>query len=149
MDTAPQRGAQLCRIAYIADDHRNERTAYAVGYSTELGEHMAQRVQVLLEDDIDGSTASETVTFGLDGVTYEIDLNEDNATALRDALAAYVGAGRRAGGRRSTGRRKSSGSSSSSGTSEIREWARANGYEVSERGRISADVKDAYEKATS
>lgn len=110
---------------------------------------MAQRVQVLLEDDIDGSTASETVTFGLDGVTYEIDLNEDNATALRDALAAYVGAGRRAGGRRSTGRRKSSGSSSSSGTSEIREWARANGYEVSERGRISADVKDAYEKATS
>ena len=107
---------------------------------------MAQRVQVLLEDDIDGSTASETVTFGLDGVTYEIDLNEGNATALRDALAAYVGAGRRAGGRRSTGRRKSA-SGSSNGTSEIREWARANGYEVSERGRISADVKDAYEKA--
>lgn len=109
---------------------------------------MAQRVQVILEDDIEGGPADETITFGLDGVTYEIDLNEGNATALRDSLAAYVGAGRRAGGRRSTGRRKSA-SSSSNGTSEIREWARANGYEVSERGRISADVKDAYEKATS
>jgi len=112
---------------------------------------MAQRVQVILEDDIDGGPADETVTFGLDGATYEIDLNERNAAALRDAMAAYVGAGRRSGGRRST-RRKSSdsgSSSSSSGTSEIREWARANGYEVSERGRISAEVKAAYEKATS
>ncbi|GAA1234483.1 MULTISPECIES: Lsr2 family protein [Janibacter] len=112
---------------------------------------MAQRVQVILEDDIDGGPADETVTFGLDGATYEIDLNERNAAALRDAMAAYVGAGRRSGGRRST-RRKSSdsgSSSSSSGTSEIREWARANGYEVSERGRISAEVKEAYEKATS
>lgn len=116
--------------------------------AAELVEHMVQRVQVLLEDDIDGGAADETVTFGLDGVTYEIDLNEDNAAALRDAMAAYVGAGRRAGGRRSTGRRKSSASSSSNGTSEIREWARANGYDVSERGRISADVKDAYEKTT-
>ncbi|WP_201465522.1 histone-like nucleoid-structuring protein Lsr2 [Janibacter melonis] len=111
---------------------------------------MAQRVQVILEDDIDGGPADETVTFGLDGATYEIDLNERNAAALRDAMAAYVGAGRRSGGRRSTRRKSSdSGSSSSSGTSEIREWARANGYEVSERGRISAEVKAAYEKATS
>ncbi|OAB87571.1 hypothetical protein AWH69_05785 [Janibacter melonis] len=111
---------------------------------------MAQRVQVILEDDIDGGPADETVTFGLDGATYEIDLNERNAAALRDAMAAYVGAGRRSGGRRSTRRKSSdSGSSSSSGTSEIREWARANGYEVSERGRISAEVKEAYEKATS
>ncbi|MEX1909185.1 Lsr2 family protein [Janibacter sp. Y6] len=111
---------------------------------------MAQRVQVILEDDIDGGPADETVTFGLDGATYEIDLNERNAAALRDAMAAYVGAGRRSGGRRSTRRKSSdSGSRSSSGTSEIREWARANGYEVSERGRISAEVKEAYEKATS
>lgn len=111
---------------------------------------MAQRVQVILEDDIDGGPADETVTFGLDGATYEIDLNERNAAALRDAMAAYVGAGRRSGGRRSTRRKSSdSGSTSSSGTSEIREWARANGYEVSERGRISAEVKEAYEKATS
>lgn len=108
---------------------------------------MAQRMQVILEDDIDGGPAQETITFGLDGATYEIDLNEGNAAALRDALAAYVGAARRSGGRRSTGRRKAI-SSGSSATSEIREWAKANGYDVSERGRVSAAVKEAYEKAT-
>ena len=109
---------------------------------------MAQRVQVILDDDIDGGPADETVTFGLDGATYEIDLNDRNATALRDALAAYVGAGRRAGGRRAARRKSSGGSSSGTGTSEIREWARANGYEVNERGRISAEIKEAYEKAS-
>ena len=59
---------------------------------------MAQRVNIVLEDDIDGSAADETVTFALDGVTYEIDLTTANATALRDALAPYVGHGRRAAG---------------------------------------------------
>lgn len=103
---------------------------------------------MILDDDIDGGPADETVTFGLDGATYEIDLNERNATALRDALAAYVGAGRRAGGRRAARRKSSGGSSSGTGTSEIREWARANGYEVNERGRISAEIKEAYEKAS-
>ncbi|GAA8851032.1 Lsr2 family protein [Helicobacter pylori] len=107
---------------------------------------MAQRVQVVLEDDIDGGDASETVTFGLDGVTYEIDLNDRNAAALRDAVAPYVGAGRRVSGRRSTG--SGSGSrTSSSELAKIREWARANGHEVSDRGRISQKVRDAYAKA--
>lgn len=107
---------------------------------------MVQRTQVILEDDIEGGPAEETVTFGLDGVTYEIDLNESNASALRDAMSAYVGAGRRSGGRRST-RNSSSTSSKGSRSSEIREWARANGYEVSDRGRINAEVTEAYEKA--
>ncbi len=107
---------------------------------------MAQRVQVILEDDLDGGDATETVTFGLDGVTYEIDLNDKNAAALRDALAGYVGAGRRVAGRRRSG--SSSSSRSSSGElSKIREWARANGFEVSDRGRISQKVRDAYAKA--
>lgn len=107
---------------------------------------MAQRVQLILEDDIDGGEADETVTFGLDGVTYEIDLNASNASALRDALAGYVGAGRRVGGRRNTG-----GSTRSKGgdLSKVREWARANGYQVSDRGRISQEVQDAYAKAKS
>ena len=61
---------------------------------------MAQRVQIVLEDDVDGGVASETVTFGLDGVTYEIDLNDDNAGKLRDSLAAWVGNARRSAGRR-------------------------------------------------
>ena len=68
---------------------------------------MAQKVHIVLEDDIDGSEADETVTFGLDGTTYEIDLNDKNAAALRDALAAYVGHGRKGERRRGKGRRKS------------------------------------------
>ncbi|GAA3605541.1 Lsr2 family protein [Marihabitans asiaticum] len=106
---------------------------------------MAQRVQIILEDDLDGGPAEETVTFGLDGVTYEIDLNERNAAALRDGMARYVGNARRAGGRKQTGRKSSGGGSNE--TAKIREWAKANGYDVSERGRISAEVQEAYAKA--
>lgn len=112
---------------------------------------MAQRVQVVLEDDVDGGEASETVLFGLDGVNYEIDLNDDNASKLRDALATWVGHARRSGGRKSSGGgRKASSSGSSakrSDLSEVREWARSNGYEVSDRGRVSAQVQEAYDKA--
>ena len=109
---------------------------------------MAQRVQVLLVDDIDNTDADETVTFALDGVSYEIDLNNANAAKLRDAIAPWVGHARRAGGRKSTGR---SGSSNGGGrrkdVSAVREWARKNGHEVSERGRIPAAVQEAYDKA--
>ncbi|WP_028050643.1 Lsr2 family protein [Cellulomonas sp. URHD0024] len=106
---------------------------------------MAQKVQVLLVDDIDGGTADETVTFGLDGVTYEIDLTASHATELRDALAQWVGHARKLGGRTSSkpaarGRRSSSGDAQA-----IREWAKEHGHQVSERGRISAEVKAAYD----
>jgi len=113
---------------------------------------MAQKVMVQLIDDVDGSLADETVLFSLDGVNYEIDLNEKNAAKLRDALAPWIGNARRVGGRRTPGRRgrsgSSSGRSSSSGeAAKIREWARANGYTVSDRGRIPAEVIEAYQKA--
>ncbi|WP_129339784.1 histone-like nucleoid-structuring protein Lsr2 [Cellulomonas endophytica] len=119
---------------------------------------MAQKVQVLLVDDIDGGTADETVTFALDGVQYEIDLTSDNATKLRDELSTWVGHARKvSGGRSSSGRSSGSGSGSSGGSRSrrtsgneaqaIREWAKSNGHEVSERGRISAEVKAAYEAA--
>lgn len=108
---------------------------------------MAQRVQILLEDDLDGGEATETVTFALDGVTYEIDLSDKNAATLREALAGYIGAGRRVSGRRTSGTTTGSRSSSSGELSKIREWARANGHEVSDRGRISQKVRDAYAKA--
>jgi hypothetical protein len=110
---------------------------------------MAQRVQVLLVDDIDNSDADETVTFALDGVTYEIDLNATNAAKLRDEFAAWVGHARRAGGRKTSGR-SSSGSGAGSrrkDVSAVREWARQNGHDVSERGRIPAAVQEAYDKA--
>jgi hypothetical protein len=108
---------------------------------------MAQKVHIVLEDDLDGSPASETVSFGLDGKTYEIDLNDKNAGKLRDALAPYVGAGRSVGGVRRG--RKPSPAASSLGPSarEVRDWARSNGYAVPDRGRIPADVRSAFDAA--
>ena len=115
---------------------------------------MAQKVNVVLVDDIDGGDAAETVTFALDGVEYEIDLSEDNANKLRDALSLYTGHGRRTGGRRrsSGGEQRSTRSRSTStsdgpSASEIREWARANGHTVPDRGRVSAEVRSAYDAA--
>lgn len=107
---------------------------------------MAQRVSIILEDDLDGSPADETVTFALDGVSYEIDLNSKNAAALRDSLATYVGHARRAGGRRAPSR-STARSSSNRDLSDVREWARKNGHKVSDRGRISSEVQAAYDKA--
>ena len=110
---------------------------------------MAQKVQVTLVDDIDGSQADETVSFSLDGVSYEIDLTAARAQELRDSLAPWLGHARRAGGRKQSGRRsRSGGSSSSSEAGKIREWAKEHGYNVSERGRISAEIREAYEKAS-
>jgi hypothetical protein len=112
---------------------------------------MAQKVNIVLVDDIDGSEANETVSFGLDGTSYEIDLNDGNAAALREALAGYIGHARKVTGgtRRSSSRRSSSGGSAAAGgnTKTIREWAKENGYDVSERGRISADIQQAYDAA--
>lgn len=110
---------------------------------------MAQKVQVLLVDDIDGGTADETVTFALDGVSYEIDLTTAHATELRDALATWVGHARKVAGRSAAGR--SSGTTTrprrSSDAGAVRAWAKENGFEVSERGRISAEIREAYDAA--
>lgn len=102
---------------------------------------MARKTKVLLMDDIDGSDATSTVTFGLDGVDYEIDLNEENADELRTVLDKWTVLARRTGGRarRGTGR--------SNDAMKIRQWAAENGYEVSERGRIPADVRKAFAEA--
>ena len=104
---------------------------------------MAQRVQIILEDDYDGGTADETVSFALDGAEYEIDLSSKNAGGLRDALAPWVSHARKIGGRR----KRATKATGSASTSDIRAWALAHGHEVSSRGRVSADVRDAYEKA--
>ena len=109
---------------------------------------MAQKVNIVLVDDLDGTEATETVSFGLDGTTYEIDLNDANAASLREALSGYVGHARKVAGGGRRARRSSGGSSSSSSnTKDVREWAKAQGMEVSERGRISADVQQAYDAA--
>ncbi len=111
---------------------------------------MAQRVQIVLEDDVDGGAAAETVTFGLDGVSYEIDLSDKNAVKLRDDLATWIGHARRSGGRRAAGRRAAGSSNTPSRRSDlaaVRAWARQNGHQVSDRGRVSAAVQEAYDKA--
>jgi nucleoid-associated protein Lsr2 len=116
---------------------------------------MAQKVQVLLVDDLDGGEASETVSFALDGSNYEIDLSGKNATELRDAFAKYVGAARKAGrsasssGSRSSSRR-SSGSSTSMDRDQaaaIRSWAKKQGLKVSDRGRIPATIIEQYNQS--
>ena len=111
---------------------------------------MVQRTQIVLVDDIDGGTADESVSFALDGVAYEVDLSTDNAAQLRESLSRWVEHGRRQGGsRRAPGRRASAGSrsSTSSDANDVRQWAKDNGYTVSERGRISAEVREAYAAA--
>jgi hypothetical protein len=129
---------------------------------------MAQQRTVRFVDDLDGSEASGTVDFGLDGRRYEIDLSDDNAAKLRDALAPFVGAARKSGGRGSGSRgsvgRATAGRGADGGrgqrrtvtvpeksapsareeTAAIRQWAREHGHEVSERGRISKSVLEAY-----
>jgi len=110
---------------------------------------MAQKVQVLLVDDLDGTTADQTVTFALDGVTYEIDLTSENAGKLRDALALWVGHARKIG-RPAARTAASSPARRRSGrgdAQDVRDWAKANGHNVSERGRISAKVREAYDAA--
>jgi hypothetical protein len=97
---------------------------------------MSSRVVVLLEDDVDGGKADETIEFGIDGTTYAIDLSDANAKKLRGALDGYVSKARKVSGRT----RKTSKSFSDVDTSAVRAWAASNGIKVSERGRIAADV---------
>jgi hypothetical protein len=111
---------------------------------------VAQKVQVILVDDIDGGSATETVSFGLDGLSYEIDLSAKNAAKLRDTFASYVGAARKVGaGRRSSrrsGRRTAAGGNRNA---EIRAWAKSKNMKVSERGRLPADIVEKYDAAHS
>ncbi len=105
---------------------------------------MAQKVNIVLVDDIDGSDASQTVSFGLDGATYEIDLNDKNASKLRDALAGYVGHARKVTTSRG---RKARTTTSGPSARELRDWARSNGFKVSDRGRVPAEVREAFDAA--
>ena len=118
---------------------------------------MAQQVNVKFVDDLDGSDAAGTVSFAIDGRAYEIDLSDDNAARLRDSLASFVAAGRKSGGASAAAGRRAPKMTASSGsrpqpldreqTAAIRAWARQNGHEVSERGRIAKTVVEAFEAA--
>ncbi len=107
---------------------------------------MVKNVSVMITDDLDGSQGAETVAFGLDGVSYEIDLARPNQVRLAGALAPFIAAGRRV----SRGsRRDGAGTAAGSRVDRagVRAWAREAGLAVSERGRISAEVMSRYEAA--
>ena len=110
---------------------------------------MAQKIQTLFIDDLDGSAAEGTVRFGLDGSEYEIDLNAEHAKDLRDALARYVGAARRSGGASKrparSGRR---GSTNGVNSTEVREWAKSQGIDVKDRGRVPAELMVKFKAAS-
>jgi hypothetical protein len=118
---------------------------------------VAQKVNVQLVDDIDGSEAESTVEFGLDGVNYAIDLSVENSDELREALAPFVDNARRAGGRKrpvrtaagktTTARQAPVATAEREQKQAIREWARTQGWQVADRGRIPADILDKYNKA--
>ena len=113
---------------------------------------MAQKVQTLFIDDIDGGEAEGTVRFALDGTEYEIDLNAKHTEELRSALGKYVTHARKVGaiarrGGRGAGR-GGRGTGSALNTTEIRNWAREQGYDIKDRGRVPADVVSKYQAAT-
>jgi hypothetical protein len=110
---------------------------------------MAQRTVVELTDDLDGGKAAETITFGLDGYNYSIDLSSRNARALRRAMAPYVESARRVRAARQTRQPARTGASRDGGgnSREIREWARAQGIEIADRGRIPRDLTEQFHAA--
>ncbi|SOD72027.1 Lsr2 protein [Jatrophihabitans sp. GAS493] len=103
---------------------------------------MAKTTIVRLTDDLDGSDAASTITFGWGGQSYEIDLSKKNATAFEKSIRPYVSAGRKAGA--GTRGRKAGRRSTSEDLSAVRAWARENGFSVSDRGRVPANVVEAY-----
>ena len=102
---------------------------------------MATRIETILIDDFDGGAADETLSFGLDGTSYEIDLSHANASALREKLAVFTAAARKT---KTTARPSNK---RDSRNPLIRAWAQQNGYNVKDRGQIRADVVAAYEAA--
>jgi hypothetical protein len=113
---------------------------------------VAQKITTLFIDDIDGGAAEGTVRFALDGTEYEIDLNAKHSDELRSALGKYVTHARKVGGAaRRAGRtagRASRGAGSALNTTEVRNWARENGYDIKDRGRVPADLVAKYQAAT-
>jgi hypothetical protein len=109
---------------------------------------MAQKVNIILVDDLDGGSADENVRFGLDGASYEIDLSAANAAELRSSLERFVAAARKTSAGRGS-RAKAAVTVRGNDSAQIRQWARDNGYTVNSRGRIQAEIQEAYQKANS
>ena len=136
------------RHSFESDADRENLVTYGQTQTKASVYRMAQKTLVVLEDDLDGGTADETVRFSLDGVNYEIDLSSKNASKFRDDVAKYVGSGRRVGGRAVRGRAGGTGRGAGNNRSaQIREWARGAGLKVSDRGRIPSEIVAHYDAA--
>jgi nucleoid-associated protein Lsr2 len=105
---------------------------------------MATKIQTLLVDDLDGGEAAGTIRFALDGTQYEIDLSAAHGDELRSALARYLTHARKTGG---TTRKAARSGSGTLDTAKVREWAKEQGIEVKERGRVPADIVEKYKAA--
>lgn len=108
---------------------------------------MARRTMLILEDDLDATPAQHQVAFTFEGVSYEIDLNEEHYAELQEAMAPWISHARRVSGRRTSSRRSPSSSDSEASATAIREWARSQNMEISDRGRVPANIRTAYEQA--
>jgi Lsr2 len=108
---------------------------------------MAQKIETLFIDDIDGGAAEGTVRFALDGTDFEIDLSTANSDELRKTLATYIAHARRTGGqpRRSARGRRAAGDTVN--TAKVREWAKENGFDIKDRGRVPAEIVAKYQAA--
>ncbi|MFF3313731.1 Lsr2 family protein [Streptomyces sp. NPDC002952] len=109
---------------------------------------MAQKIMTVFSDDLTGAESKDvqTHTFSLDGVNYEIDLTSDNYDKLYEALAPFIDSGRKTGRTRTATQPRKQATSGPS-AEEVRSWARENGHQVSDRGRVPASVREAYERA--
>lgn len=141
--TWQQSSKRKVTIQYFPEQRFDMRTG---GDQEKGAPDMAQKVNIIVESDLSGKPDAETVSFGLDGANYEIDLTTQEQEKMRETFAKYVGAGRKVTGSR---RRASSPAAPQSGPSAkvIREWAQENGHEVPDRGRIPAEVREAYNAA--
>jgi nucleoid-associated protein Lsr2 len=144
---------QPCVGDGVASSRRVTSSHHAMAVDTGKGGfQVAQKITTLFIDDIDGGAAEGTVRFALDGTEYEIDLNAKHSEELRTALGKYVSHARKVGGaaRRSgrTAGRAARGAGSVLNTTEIRTWARENGYDIKDRGRVPADLVAKYQAAT-
>jgi hypothetical protein len=108
---------------------------------------VASRVVTLITDDLDGSEAAGTIAFSLEGASYEIDLSSAHAEELRRVLEPYTKAGRKTSGKRDGRRRSQGASADKEQIKAMRDWAKKHGLKVSDRGRVSAEVQQAYDKA--
>lgn len=107
-------------------------------------------IKTIRTDDLDGTEGAETVTFSLGPEAFEIDLSEKNAATLRKVLAPYIEAGRRTSSAKRSAKKSSARTPAAEATinnDAIRAWARANGHDVSDRGRVPANVKEAFDQA--